>query len=514
MNTITIILAESGRIADLKKDFPLYQYAFQNKLLNVLIPTSILTPKLLSQYIDSDGIVKADNGAYTAVKIGAIYTKRDGKLDTSQPYYMRYMKNVMYNNVEYALYERYMPKEFTIFVGQGENAQTLTINVVNILATVTIQENDDGTISKTINEPKTLSYITTQTCRLDVMQSDELDKDEDVSPTDWELLEAQVNDLTEKIPNKSNRNETVLKYDVSSILPVDIIYNKNGIKTQGVYFYNETFDIPTPSGETISEDGTIFVFKTRESEDKSILYQDEVFNFSNGIVQRTLTLSSSDLSLIVASDWTIPNKDWLDGLGNSIGLNSLHFNPNDGKLTYSEELATFDGIFVYTTIDNPDQEIKAKGSISFKIKALDNVILDSDETNSALEIHLDKAFINRITTLESSKASQSDLDETNENLEQIRRVQASDSLAIVGLQSDVLTIKDTIEDLRTSGGGITEIPSASKETLGGIRLWIEGDTLYISTVKAPQYNNPVVDGALKVEGAYTVEQTDGTLKLG
>ena len=50
MNTIKIYLAESGRIADLHKDFPLYQGQFQDKLLNVYVPTSILAPSFEIQH--------------------------------------------------------------------------------------------------------------------------------------------------------------------------------------------------------------------------------------------------------------------------------------------------------------------------------------------------------------------------------------------------------------------------------------------------------------------------------
>ena len=67
MNTIKIFLAESGRIADLRKDFPLYQGQYQNKLLNVYVPTSILAPNFSVQ---ESGNTIADYVSSTAVKIG------------------------------------------------------------------------------------------------------------------------------------------------------------------------------------------------------------------------------------------------------------------------------------------------------------------------------------------------------------------------------------------------------------------------------------------------------------
>jgi hypothetical protein len=314
MNTITIILSESGRIADLKKDFPLYQGSFQNKLLNVLVPTSILSGKLNSQYIGDDGFIQTKDGVHTAIKIGMTYLKRNGAIETSQSYYMRYLKTINYDGVQYYLYERKMPREFTLFSGQLENAPKLVINIVNVLNHIYTTINEDGTQTKTIGEPIILETITTQDCSLDVLPSSILDADENVEATDLELIEGETNSILKELPNKSNRNESVLKYNVAESFPVDIVYNKNGIKTQGVCFYNETFEIPTPDGTLTNETGTIIVFNTRVSNDGSVFYQDEIFKFNSGIMQRTLTLSNEDFSLIIDSDWAITNKEWLDSL--------------------------------------------------------------------------------------------------------------------------------------------------------------------------------------------------------
>ena len=43
MNTIKIYLSESLSVADLRKDFPLYQGQFQSKLLNVFVPKNLLS---------------------------------------------------------------------------------------------------------------------------------------------------------------------------------------------------------------------------------------------------------------------------------------------------------------------------------------------------------------------------------------------------------------------------------------------------------------------------------------
>ncbi|MBR4003793.1 MAG: hypothetical protein IKI95_07075 [Clostridia bacterium] len=204
MNTIKIYLAESGRVADLRKDFPLYQYQFQNKLLNIYVPTSIMAPEFISQ--NADGTTLSEYVASTSVKIGMSYTARDGSIKKSKNYYVRFLKTLTYQNVEYALYERKLPKEFTLYAGQGGNAPILTANVVNIQ-----QETENGT-------PIVLSVITTQTCSLDVMASTDLDIDEAVEPTELENINAQINEINEILPTKQDKVDDALETTNKSVV--------------------------------------------------------------------------------------------------------------------------------------------------------------------------------------------------------------------------------------------------------------------------------------------------------
>lgn len=179
MNTIKIYLAQGGSVADLKKDFPLYQGAYQNKLLNVYVPTSIIAPQ-------------SDAAVSTAVKIGMVYTKRSGKIGQSAPYHMRYLKNLTYNGIEYALYERMLPQEFTLYAGQGANAPTLVANVVNIKDGLSL-------------DPVVLSIITSQTVSLDVMPSANLDGDPPIPPSELEIIRGELNAITARINGLDDR---------------------------------------------------------------------------------------------------------------------------------------------------------------------------------------------------------------------------------------------------------------------------------------------------------------------
>ena len=201
MNTIRIYLAESGRVADLKKDFPLYQGQFQNKLLNIYVPTSILAPKFKTL---NQGQTISEYVAGTAVKIGMTYLARNGEIKVSKNYYMRYLKTLTYQNVEYAMFERKLPQEFTLYAGQGSNAPILIINVVNI---------------KTNVDPvEILSIITSQTCSLDVMASSSLDNDDAIEPSELETINARLNAIDQVLPTKQDKTDEGLNTENKTVV--------------------------------------------------------------------------------------------------------------------------------------------------------------------------------------------------------------------------------------------------------------------------------------------------------
>lgn len=250
MNTIKLYLTTSGRVADMHKDFPLFQGQFQNKLLNVYVPTSILAPQYSAQYyigntegnemptdaeltlfvkthtadsrepingdvieftylgetpstfwlyifnngewtsqqVDSLGTTNSIDG--TSVQIGMVANKRNGVIYESKKYFMRYLKTLTYQNVEYAMYERKLPKEFTKFVGQGESSPIMIFNVVDM----DLQEN---VITK---------VITSQYCHLDVMPSTDLDQDPDIEePTELDRISAEVAILNAQMQTKQDK---------------------------------------------------------------------------------------------------------------------------------------------------------------------------------------------------------------------------------------------------------------------------------------------------------------------
>lgn len=255
MNTIKIYFDESGSTLDLKKDFRLYQGQYQSKLLNVYVPTSILAPDFESHdYIENESQdlnqhIGATIGEYlttTAVKIGMASLARDGKIKVSRNYYMKYLKTLTYQGVEYALYERKLPKEFTMYAGVGANAPRLIANVVNIqqaqyaeadnvtaetVGTYYVRQTVENTtyyIYKAVTLPadydesetyytqtqeaQVLDITTTQECALDVMPSKDLENDEVVEPSDLEIITGELNEIYEILPTKQDKEDQTINY--------------------------------------------------------------------------------------------------------------------------------------------------------------------------------------------------------------------------------------------------------------------------------------------------------------
>lgn len=258
MLTIKIYLKESGQVADMKKDFPVYQGQFNNILLNVFVPTSLLAPYF--QEI-ANGAVVSPYVAGTAVKIAMRTIERNGSYKMSNDHYMRYIKTLAKDGVSYALFERKMPQEFTNYAGQGVNAPTLIINAVNvqygeISSATAVSSNtaltvttdlakvkaklpavsavyefiynaamgswtingkscslddygvavtgvpaDQNVITLTIvaSEPVVQTTLTSQTVNIDVQPSSSLDNDVPKAADEWANTQAKINSLTAQI---------------------------------------------------------------------------------------------------------------------------------------------------------------------------------------------------------------------------------------------------------------------------------------------------------------------------
>ena len=182
MNTIKIYLDQSGELADLQKDFPLYQFQFNNKLLNIYIPRVLLGA---SAFIDDN----INSGNACLVKMS--YTMDwNGKTKTSDAFICRYVKDVTQNGITYSLFERTLPYAFTLYAGQGAGAPQLTVMACNVV------------------EGSVVSTISAQPVALDVLESSTIFDIDDIPPsTALTELESQLNSVIADLALKQNKDD-------------------------------------------------------------------------------------------------------------------------------------------------------------------------------------------------------------------------------------------------------------------------------------------------------------------
>lgn len=175
MNEIKIYLKPSGSIAELYKDFELYEGCYRNSQLTVFVPKSLL--------------YENENGTFVnLVKTGAILTAPNGSKLTTKSYYLDYERDQTIGGVEFRVYTTITPKEFCVYAG----TQTVVVNVESI----------DNT---TPDAQTIISVTTTQTADLIVLESAYLGQDEPIDPTELDKIKAMLTEIQSEIneiPNK------------------------------------------------------------------------------------------------------------------------------------------------------------------------------------------------------------------------------------------------------------------------------------------------------------------------
>lgn len=186
MNEIKIYLKTSGRIAELYKDFDLYEGCYRNSQMSVYVPKSLL-------YENEDGTFA------NLVKTGAILTAPNGKKLTTKSYYLDYVKTETVGGIAYAVYTTITPKEFCVYAG----TQTVVVNVESI-------DNTDK------DNQKVISVTTTQTANLIVLESAYLGQDEPIEPTELDKIKATLTEIEGDITGLQN-NITEIKEDITNL---------------------------------------------------------------------------------------------------------------------------------------------------------------------------------------------------------------------------------------------------------------------------------------------------------
>lgn len=179
MNEIRMYLKTSGSIAELYKDFNLFKGSYQNVLLSIYVPKSLL-------YENQEGTFS------NVVKTGAILTSQNGTKITTKSYYADYVKDIEINGIAYSVYSQHLPHEYVVYAG----TQTVIANVVALDITDP-------------NTPVVLQITTSQTAQLVIQESAYLADDDIIDPTDLEKINAQLDELQK---NKLDKQTGVQSY--------------------------------------------------------------------------------------------------------------------------------------------------------------------------------------------------------------------------------------------------------------------------------------------------------------
>lgn len=258
MKTLKIYLNEDGSIRDYTQDFVINQYSFQDSLINVYVPTSILDLRNTDTTIedeDTGTIIQTING--TDVQMGLIYTNPNGTTRVGDGYLFNFVKsNIIVNNVNYTLFERLMPKEFSLYAGENNYA----LNVVNVR---TINTTLNG---ETTSESFTTSLITSATYHLYITASANFDTTTEET-TDLENLQAQVNGIADDLSNKQDKEDSSINVYTDSThtqttqnvveglndLNTRVVANENNLATLNPQVQTNTEDIATLKNQIICD---------------------------------------------------------------------------------------------------------------------------------------------------------------------------------------------------------------------------------------------------------------------
>lgn len=172
MNNIKIFLKTSGSLAEMYKDFALFEGSYRSANISIYVPKVMLS---------------AGSGETDAVKTGAILTAPNGAKATTESYSAAYSDDETVNGVEYSVYTQVVPQVYTQYSG----TQKLVVNVV-----VMSQPDEEG-------EAGTIQSITTsQTVPFTVLPSARLGQDGSdppLDPSQVEQIEGQINALGKRV---------------------------------------------------------------------------------------------------------------------------------------------------------------------------------------------------------------------------------------------------------------------------------------------------------------------------
>ena len=202
MKTIKFILNDDGSIASSSIGFQINQYSYNDTLINVYVPTEILNTETDTEtYSYGNNIVMA-----------MYYTLANASQKLGNPYYFTFVKNnVVIEGKTYTLFERKMPKEFTLYYGTQNYAVNVILTRTNISVHPTITE--------------IVGNITSANFELTINQSLNMADNPIEVDTDLSTLIANVNSLLANILLKQDKQDGLIQVAIAngSLINTDVV---------------------------------------------------------------------------------------------------------------------------------------------------------------------------------------------------------------------------------------------------------------------------------------------------
>lgn len=183
MNKLKITLNEDGSVYQFTPDFKIMRGSYRNVLINIEVPHSLL--------LDPAKDESDENQTGNDVKMGAIIKTVTGKNITTKSYKFQRVKDFTRDGIDYRLYQRKIPKVFTMWdtVSEQEATEggklTLVINVINWLK---------NELNAKIEEISASPKFT-----LEIQPSEFLEDEEIEEPNDFDELHSQVQEIDAEI---------------------------------------------------------------------------------------------------------------------------------------------------------------------------------------------------------------------------------------------------------------------------------------------------------------------------
>ena len=186
MNKLKICLNEDGSIQQFAPDFKIMRGSYRNVLINIEVPKSLL----LELATDDTGQYVTGNNVRIA---GIIHTALGQNIQT-QRYELKWVKDYTLNGIEYSLYQRKMPKEFTLWETYNALEAAKSGKLDMIINVVNWAKQDTGV--------KIDEVVSSNILPLTIYPGAFLENAEEISePSDFDQLQSQVQDINKTVNN-------------------------------------------------------------------------------------------------------------------------------------------------------------------------------------------------------------------------------------------------------------------------------------------------------------------------